>query len=55
MKPTIFEGKPGEDFDTWWIIVEVYIHNQQEKFPNDDRSIDWICSLRDTYAAVWNV
>lgn len=54
IEATRLEGRPGEDFDTWWISVEVYIHNQQEKFPKDDRTIDRIGFLMDKYNAVWN-
>jgi len=35
--------------------MEVYIHDQPEKFPNDDRTIDWIGSLMDKYPAAWHV
>jgi len=54
-EPKLFEGKPGEDFDTWWIMVEVYIHNQPEKFSKDERTLDWIGSLMDKYAAAWHI
>jgi len=54
-EPKWFEGKPGEDFDNWWIMVEVYIHDQPEKFPNDERTIDWIGSLIDKYAAALHI
>jgi len=54
-EPKQFEGKPGEDFDTWWIMMEVYIHDQPEKFPKNERTIDWIGSLMDTYAAAWHI
>jgi len=35
--------------------MEVYIPDQPEKFPNNERTIDWIGSLVDKYAATWNV
>jgi len=35
--------------------VEVYIHDQPEKFPNDQRTIDWIGSPMDKYAAAWHI
>jgi len=50
-EPKKFFGKPGEDFDTWWVLVQVYIEDQPEKFPKDQRTIDWIRSLMDSYAA----
>jgi hypothetical protein len=31
-----FFGKAGEDFDTWWVLVEVYITDQPERFPEDE-------------------
>jgi len=39
-EPKKFFGKPGEDFDTWWVLVQVYIEDQPEKFPKDQRTID---------------
>ena len=45
----------GEDFDTWWVLVQVYIEDQPEKFPKDERTIDWIGSLMDSYAASWHI
>jgi len=50
-EPKIFYGKVGEDFDTWWVLVQVYIEDQPEKFPKDERTIDWIGSLMDSYVA----
>jgi len=35
--------------------MEVYIRVQPEKFPNDERTIVWIGSLMDKYAAVWHI
>jgi len=35
--------------------VEVVIHDQPEKFPKDKRTIDWIGSLVDKYAAAWHI
>jgi len=54
-EPKKFEGKPGEDFDTWWVLVQVYIQDQPEKFPKDEQTIDWIGSLMDRYAASWHI
>jgi len=54
-EPKFFFGKPGEDFDTWWVLVQVYIEDQPEKFPKDQRTIDWIGSLMDSYAASWHI
>jgi hypothetical protein len=50
-----FFGKAGEDFDTWWVLVQVYIRDQLERFPKDDQSIDWIGSLMESYAASWHI
>jgi hypothetical protein len=36
-------------------MMEVYIRDQPEKFPNDERTIDWIGSLMDQYAASWHI
>ena len=54
-EPKKFYGKPGEDFDTWWVLVQVYIEDQAEKFPKDQRTIDWIGSLMESYAASWHI
>jgi len=54
-EPKKFFGKPGEDFDTWWVLVQVYIEDQPEKFPKDQRTIDWIGSLMESYAASWHI
>jgi len=35
-EPKKFGGKPGEDFDTWWVLIQVYIQGQPEKFPKDE-------------------
>lgn len=35
--------------------MEVYIHDEPEKFPKDERTIDWIGSLMDKYAAAWYI
>jgi len=43
-EPKQFEGKPAEDFDTGWIMAEVCIHNQPERFLKDARTIKWIRS-----------
>jgi hypothetical protein len=36
MKPKKFYGNAGEDFDTWWVLVQVYIEDWQEEFPNNE-------------------
>jgi hypothetical protein len=54
-EPKKFYQKAGEDFDTWWVLVQVYIKDQPEKFPEDQRTIDWIGSLMDSYAASWHI
>jgi hypothetical protein len=35
--------------------VQAYIENQPEKFPKDERIIDWIGSSMDRYAAAWRI
>jgi len=52
-KPKKFYGNAGEDFDIWWVLVQVYIEDQQEKFPKDERTIELIGSMMDSYAASW--
>jgi hypothetical protein len=54
-EPKRFKCKVGDDVDTRWIMVEVYVHNQPKKFPKDERTIDWIGSLMDKYAAAWHI
>jgi len=54
-EPINFFGNAGEDFDTWWILVQVYIVDQPEKFPKDDRTIDWIGLLMKGYAVSWHI
>jgi hypothetical protein len=54
-EPKKFFGKPGEDFDTWWVLVQVYIKDQPERFPEDERTIDLIGSLMESYAASWHI
>jgi len=54
-EPTRFEEIPGDHFDTCWILVQVYIEAQPEKFPKDERTIDWIGSLMDKYASAWHI
>jgi hypothetical protein len=54
-EPKKFYGNAGEDFDTWWVLVQVYIEDQPEKFPKDERTIDWIGLLMDGYAASWHI
>jgi len=52
-EPKKFYGKAGEDFDTWWVLVQVYIRDQLERFPEDEQTIDWIGSLMESYPASW--
>jgi len=54
-EPKGFEGKIGDRFEDWWVMMEVYIQDQPEKFPNDRRTIDWIGSLMDKYAQAWHI
>jgi len=46
-----FEGKPGDDFDAWWISVQTLIQDQAEKFDDSGRTINWIGGLMRKYAA----
>jgi hypothetical protein len=50
-EPKKFFGKADEDFDTWWVLVQVYMKDQPERFPEDQRTIDWIGSLMESHAA----
>jgi hypothetical protein len=54
-EPIKFFGNAGEDFDTWWILVQVFLEDQPEKFPKDERTIDWIGLLMKSYAASWHI
>jgi len=54
-EPKKLYRKAGEVFDTWWVLVQVYIEDQPERFPKDERTIDWIGSLMDSYAASWHI
>jgi len=51
----MFYRNAGEDVDTWWVLVQVYIEDQPAKFLKDEQTIDWIGSLMDSYAASWNI
>jgi hypothetical protein len=53
--PYPFEGKAGEDFDAWWIIVQTFIQDQPEKFEDSGRTINWIGGFLKKYAAAWHV
>jgi len=35
-----FDAKPGDDSDTWWVWVQLYIEDQPEKLPKNERTID---------------
>ena len=35
--------------------MQVYIKDQPERFPGDERTIDWIGSLMDSYASSWHI
>jgi hypothetical protein len=50
-----FYGNACQDFDTWRLLVQVYIEDHPEKFPKDEQTIDWIGSLMDSYAASWHI
>ena len=53
--PKRFEVRPGEDCDTWWALVQVYINDKPETFPKDERTIDWIGSLMNKDAVAWHI
>jgi len=53
--PYPFEGKPGDDCETWWIIVKTFIQDQPEKFDQTGRTINWVSGLLKQYAAAWHV
>jgi len=55
MESKKFYRNAGKDFDTWWVLVQVYIEDQPDNFPKDNRAIDWIGSLMDSYAAFWHI
>jgi len=54
-EPEKFYGNANKDFDTWWLLVQVYIEDQPEKFPKDERTIDSIGSLMESYAVSWHI
>jgi hypothetical protein len=35
-QPKRYDGKPAEDLDTWWIMVEIYIQDKRQKLQNDE-------------------
>jgi hypothetical protein len=37
------------------VLEQVYIKDQPERFPEDERTIDWIGSLMDSYASSWHI
>jgi len=53
--PKSFEGKPGDDFEAWWVIVQTYIHDQPEKFKDTSTTIHWIGGLLTHYAQSWHI
>ena len=53
--PFPFEGKPGDEFDAWWITVQTFIQDQPKKFDDSGRTINWIRGLMRKYAAAWHV
>jgi hypothetical protein len=52
--PYRFEGKPGDDFDALWIIVQTFIQDQPEKFNYSGSSINCIGGFLAKYAAAWH-
>jgi len=53
--PYPFEGKPGEDCDAWWVIIQTFIKDQPEKFHDTKRTINCVGGLLKKYAAPWHV
>jgi len=53
--PYPFEGKPGDDFEAWWIMVQTFIQDQPEKFDETGRTINWVGGLLEKYAAAWHI
>jgi len=54
-EPKSLGGKIGYDYETWWVMMEVRIKDQPEKFPNDERTIDRISSLMDKYVVASHI
>ena len=53
--PYPFEGKAGDDFEARWIMVQIFIHDQPEKFDETGRTINWVGGLLNKYAAARHV
>jgi hypothetical protein len=53
--PKQFEGKPGDNFDTWCVSVMTFIHDQPEKFLDSGRTINWVGGFMVKYAGAWHV
>jgi len=53
--PKPFEGNPGDDFDDWWVMLEMFIHDQPEKFEDSGRTINWVGGFLQKYAGAWHV
>jgi hypothetical protein len=54
-EPKRFTGTPNEDFNTQWVTMQVYIEDQPERFPKEHRTIGWIGSVIDKYAAACHI
>jgi hypothetical protein len=50
-----FEGKPGDDIDFWWMILQTFLQDQLEQFDNSGRTITWTEGFRKKYAATSHV
>jgi len=53
--PKPFEGNAGDDFETWWVLLETFIHDQPEKFEDAGRTINYVGGLMTKYAGAWHV
>jgi hypothetical protein len=53
MKP--FEGNTGDDFEAWWVILEMFLHDQPEKFEDPRYTIIWVGSVLTKHAGAWHV
>jgi len=53
--PYPFEGKPRDDFEAWWIMGQMFIQDQPEKFDETGRTINSVGGILKKYAAAWHV
>jgi len=54
-EPKKFYGNASKDFNSWLVLVQVYLADELEMFPKNERTIDWIGSLMDGYATSWHI